>query len=202
MSEALPPNLPPLPARRPKGRNGTTIALVSVAALPVVTLIVLRLFGLLIPYSIPTGSMSPAINARDNVLMEGLTYLKMDPRRGDIVVFTLDERKTGRPLIYMKRLVGLPGERLRIFDGVLYVNDQPITLRNKAGDIHYVTMPTSRYLRNDVDSVTIPEGHYFLLGDNSEHSSDSRFWGFVPAKSVMGRLVLCYWPPDRIGSVR
>ena len=102
----------------------------------------------------------------------------------------------------MKRLAGEPGDRLRVSDGKLYVNDMHVALRNSTGDIHYHFMPGSRYLASTVDTVTVPDGHYFVLGDNSTNSADSRFWGFVPAKNIMGRVSYCLWPREREGFVR
>ena len=175
--------------------------------LVVVALVALRLFGLLIPYSVPTAAMSPAIDAGDSILMEGITYLGKKPKRGDIVVFKTDDIRPGGPIpqrgeIYMKRLVGFPGEKLRLADGILYVNEQPASFHNRDGEIHYPRLPGSTYLINDSQTVTVPEGCYFVLGDNSPHSADSRLWGFVPSKSVLGRAAFCYWPMRRMGSIK
>jgi signal peptidase I len=136
--------------------------------------------------------------------MEGYPLLSGKPKRGDIVAF----KTAGLELlpggeIYCKRVVGEPGDRLRLLAGKLYVNDQLVTLRNAAGEIQYVSLPGSKYLRSaDMDTVTVPEGQFFILGDNSSNSVDSRFFGCVPAGSILGRITFCYWPPGRMGSVK
>jgi len=168
------------------------------------TLAVLRLTGLLRPFYVPTGAMTPAVSAKDSVLMEGVTYLFRRPQRGDIVVFKTDDvedpGRMPKNEIFNKRLAGLPGERLRIAGGKLFVNGVPVSFANAAGEISLVNTG-SKYLATEQATVTIPEGQYFVLGDNSPNSFDSRYFGFVPAKSIIGRIVYCYSPPGRIGWV-
>lgn len=147
--------------------------------------------------------MAPAISRGDHFMMEGFSYLLRKPHRGDIIVFKTDGiASLPADTIYIKRVAGEPGERLRIADGKLYVNDTRVSLKNSAGEIHYTFLSGSRYLGSSNDTVTVPEGHYFVLGDNSANSPDSRSWGFVPAKSILGRASLCFWPPSRFGAVR
>jgi signal peptidase I len=177
--------------------------LIGVAVVVGLVLVLLRPLGLVRPFSVPTGAMTPAISRGDHFMMEGFTYVVRKPHRGDIIVFRSDGiASLPADIIYNKRVVGEPGERLRISDGKLYVNDRPMPLKNAAGDIHYVFLPGTQYLASSADSVKVPEGHYFVLGDNSSNSSDSRFWGFVPANNIMGRASVCYWPPARMGVVR
>jgi signal peptidase I len=178
------------------------VVLALLAAVPAVPLIGLVITRQVRSYSVPTAAMAPAIQAGDHVVMEHLTYWRHSPQRGDIAVFATDKiPRLGRQT-YVKRLVGLPGETLRLNNGALYVNGERISLRNKAGEINYVFLPSfSKYLRNAKDTVTVPPGCYFVLGDNSERSADSRMWGFVPAASVVGRIVWCYWPIQNAGGV-
>ena len=163
----------------------------------------LRPLGLIRPFTFPTTGMAPALLPGDHFMMEGLTYVVRKPHRGDIIVFKTDGMQAPLPAgqIYIKRVVGEPGERLRLTEGKLYVNDKPISLRNAAGEIVYVSSPWSKYLVSGSDTVMVPDGHYFVLGDNSTNSSDSRIWGFVPARNVMGRAGICYWPRNRIGGI-
>ena len=146
--------------------------------------------------------MSPAISAGDHVMMEGLSFLVRKPRRGDIVVFKADGLASlPSGTLYLKRVAGEPGDRLRIADGNLYINDKHVALSNALGEIAY-HLPAGAADRADQTDLTVPDGHYFLLGDNSANSHDSRFWGCVPAKSICGRVAFCYWPASRVGCVR
>jgi signal peptidase I len=184
-------------------RQRILICFAVLFASPLTLLIVLRIFGLVVPYTVPTASMAPAINKGDMIISEGLTYRTRKPRLGDVAVFSTrgilehlgDE-------VFVKRIAGLPGDVIRISDGRLYVNDAPVILSNKAGEIHHTHSAVATYLRNDDDSVTVPQGCYFVLGDNSANSLDSRHWGFVPGKNITGRALLCYWPPKDAGLVK
>jgi signal peptidase I len=169
----------------------------------VVVLLVVWAFGLVRPLHVTAGSMAPAIRPGDNVLMEKITFFARSPRRGDIVVF----RAVSMPpfedgVLYPKRVVGLPGDLLRLAEGKLYVNETPLTFTNRDGEIHYVSLPGSKYLASSDETVIVPTGHYFVLGDNSADSLDSRFAGFLPGKNIVGRMWFCYWPPGHVGSVR
>ena len=147
--------------------------------------------------------MSPAVAPGDHVIMEAITFLARKPRKGEIVVFKSDGIPSLLPnATYISRVAGEPGDRLRISDGKLYVNDTHLALRNKSGEIHYVSIPGCGYLASSNQAIAVPEGHYLVLGDNSTNSHDGRCWGFLPGKNVMGRIVVCYWPPDHIGVVR
>ncbi len=207
MTTSSPPPLPGSPTAAKKRRETimTVIAinLSGIVALCLMALVVLRMFGLVRPFSVPTAAMSPAIEPGDHILVEGVTYLAAKPRRGDVVVFKTD----GIPAIqehtvYVKRLVGLPGDHLRLFDDTLYVNDQPVPFCNRMGAIRYVLLPNARYLAGNAETVRVPDQYFFVLGDNSARSLDSRFWGFLPAKSVLGRAVFCYWPPAHLRSIQ
>jgi len=136
-------------------------------------------------------------------MMEGITFLFRSPRKGDIVVFKSDGiRSLIQGATYVSRIAGEPGDRLRIAEEMLYVNETHLPLKNKSGAIRYVNMRDSRYLASEGDMVTIPEGQYFVLGDNSTNSLDGRYWGFLPAGNIKGRIAFCYWPPQHAGSVR
>jgi signal peptidase I len=146
--------------------------------------------------------MTPTVSPGDHVLMEGLTFLARKPRRGDVAVFKTDGiARLPAATIYVKRIVGEPGDRLRISDGKLYINDKHVALSNAAGEIAYPLPVGAESMASQTD-VTVPDGQYYVLGDNSSNSSDSRFWGCVPAKNIMGRIAFCYWPPRKAGVVR
>ncbi len=179
--------------------------LIALAAIPggiVTGLIVLRLCGLICPYSMPTGSMSPAIKAGDHFLMEGFTFLTRKPRRGDVVVFRAKSIPGLPPdQTYVKRVAGEPHDRVRIANQTLFINGNAVTLSNSAGKIDYVLIPQFHTMDENTE-VTVPENCYFVLGDNSINSLDSRSWGSVPAQNIRGRVAFSYWPPDQAGAVK
>ena len=199
-------SLPPTSqGRQPANLNRTTrflLVLATFCGIVVAVLITLRLLGLLYPFYIPIASMAPAVSSGDHVIAEGLTLLKRKPHRGDIVVFKSDGIASLKPgTTYDKRIVGEPGEHLRITDGKLYINDKPVVITNKIGEINYPITELMKSLNPKTD-VIIPQGQYFVLGDNSTNSYDSRFWGCLPVENIIGRIYFCYWPSTRIGEVK
>jgi signal peptidase I len=102
----------------------------------------------------------------------------------------------------VKRDVGLPGDRVRIADGKLFINDEHVTLANAEGEIRYTNLPRSMYLHSAEKDFTVPADSYFVLGDNSPESADSRFWGCVPAKNILSRAWFCYYPPSRMRTIK
>jgi signal peptidase I len=182
-------------------RQKLIIGCASIPGIIIIAVMVLRLCGLIYPFSIPTGSMSPAISPGDHVFMEGFTYLAGKPARGDNAVFRTD----GLPMlppkeIYVKRIVGLPGEHVLIADGKLFINDKEVVVTNAEGAILY---PWSPVLSPPPHAdLVVPSNSYFVVGDNSTNSMDSRTFGPVPRKNIMGRIYFCYWPPGRVGRVK
>ena len=158
--------------------------------------ILIRTF-LLGPYKIPTGSMRPTFLEGDRIFVDKISYRFYTPKRGDILVFKypLDKKKD-----FVKRLVGLPGDRIEIRDGKLIINDQ--SLDDVPFSEHYY------YNRDDWDYgkreelIVVPPDSYFVLGDNSAQSSDSRNWGFIPQKNLVGKAFIIWWPPKRIKLVK
>lgn len=113
------------------------------------------------------------------------------PERGDIVVFRFpDPDKTAAPKDYIKRVIGVPGDRIRITDGITYVNDVPL-------DEPYIAQqPTTDY------AVTVTEGNIFVMGDNRNNSYDSRYWGLMPLTNLKGQAIIKYLPMNRVGPIR
>ncbi len=156
----------------------------------VLALIISRVLGLLVPYSIPTSGMDPTIKRGDYLTTQGFTYLLRKPARGDLIVFrTAGIKGIGRDEIYMQRLVGLPGDRLEIIGGKLLVNGEPVSFYTPAGDpVRYANVA----LLSVGHDYVVPQGTYFALGDNSANSFDSRYWGPIPAANITGRVWFKY----------
>jgi signal peptidase I len=145
--------------------------------------------------------MTPAVSAGDHVMMENISYITRDPKRGDIAVF-LTAGITGLPTdqLYLKRIVGEPGEHVLISNGKIYINGKEHSLSNAVGELSYSFPPGGNIIWKT--NVHVPAGHYFVLGDNSTRSFDSRGWGPVPRENIIGRVSFCYWPPERVGGVK
>ncbi len=139
-------------------------------------------------YYIPSSSMEPTLVPGERVLVAKFFYRFTDPQRGDIIVFRypIDNRRN-----LIKRLVALPGEKVKIENGSVWINGEALDgedFRRTYYDVGYYGQ----------GEHVVPDGYYFVLGDNSENSDDSRFWGYVPRKNILGRAFLVYWPPHRI----
>ncbi|MBI4387575.1 MAG: signal peptidase I [Candidatus Omnitrophica bacterium] len=147
------------------------------------------------PYKIPTGSMEPTLMVGDRIFVDKLTYRFHPPKRGEIVVFKypLDPKKD-----FVKRLIAFGGEEVEIRDGSIYVNGAKLEEPNGIRNVYYYNRNDWQYGKEG-EKFTIPPKSFFVLGDNSGHSSDSRNWGFVPEKDMIGRAVVIWWPPKRVG---
>lgn len=202
MNLSTPPPLPSAEGASLDWRRKLAIALAVVSVGFLAVAVLLRVFGLVQLCFVPAGSMSPAVAAGDRVLIEGLSLLRREPRRGDIVIFKTKGIASLPPAeLWVKRVAGEPGDQLRISDGHLCINNKPVSLSNAVGEIAYLPLPQVPGVSTKTD-LTVPTGHYFVLGDNSTNSLDSRFWGSLPRENIIGRVVFCYWPPQRFGRVQ
>ena len=143
------------------------------------------------PFKIPSGSMHPTLIEGDRILVNKFIYRFHEPQRGDIIVFRYPENPK-RPFI--KRLAAIGGDTIELRDGHLLLNSAPVTGEG--------VLATNRYYNQGpfgqpAHPVRVPEGAFFVLGDNSLSSHDSRFWGFVPRKLVIGRAICIFWPITR-----
>jgi len=152
-------------------------------------------------YKIPSGSMKPTLLIGDHILVTKFNYgVKLplirstvipvgSPRRGDIVVFIYPE---DRSKDFIKRLIGLPGDTIEVRDKKILVNGLPWSDAYGV-NVDSQIIPGSIQPRDNFGPVTVPEGSLFVMGDNRDESYDSRFWGFVPMKEVLGKALIIYW---------
>ena len=160
---------------------------IVVVAIALVATFLIRSF-VVEPFVVPTGSMLNTIQEGDRVIASRLAYVKDDPQRYDIVIFKYpDDEKQ----YYVKRIVGLPGETVEVVNGVVYVtktDGKTVQL-----DDSFVTKetPTGNY-----GPYTVPADSYFMMGDNRNHSEDSRFWQnkFVKKNKIVGKVEFRYYP--------
>jgi len=198
--------------QRPAGKNPLleTLSIVIVA----VGLAFLIQAFLVKPFRIPSESMVPTLEVGQRVLVDRVSFRVSDPDRGDVIVFKpplgADENTCGSEppegqacsqptrgeseTNFIKRIVGMPGDRLSVREGRVYINGrlQREDFIRPSADCPICDLPRP---------ITIPPDHFFMMGDNRGESADSREWGPVPRASIIGRAFFTYWPPDRIGTL-
>lgn len=128
-------------------------------------------------------SMKPTLQPGELLLVNKLSYKLGEPRHGDVVVFHYPANPTED---YIKRVIGLPGDDVRVENGKVYVNGQAL-------DEPYIAASPSY-----TGSWTVPPDSFFVLGDNRNQSSDSHSWGFVPRENMVGKALIVYWPLDQV----
>lgn len=138
---------------------------------------------LIVNAEVPTGSMENTIMTGDRILALRTSYWFGEPERGDITVFRYPDDPTGNTL-YVKRIIGEPGDTVQVEDGEVFVNGETL-------EEDYIAEITE----GDFGPYTVPEGCYFMMGDNRNHSVDSRFWEnkFVEKDEILGKVVLRYY---------
>lgn len=143
--------------------------------------------------NVPTGSMENTIMPGDNILGFRLAYLTEEPKRGDVIFFPFPDKETEK---YVKRIIGLPGEKVTIIDAKIYINDSTEPL-----DEPYLKEEWTRGTGPFV--FEIPEDCYLCLGDNRNRSADAREWNnpYVAREKIIGKAIFIYFPFDRWGMV-
>ncbi len=144
---------------------------------------------------IPSGSMEPTLQIDDRLVVEKISYRFNPPKRGDIIVFeapqaALDAVGSTHKDAYIKRVIGLPGETIEVKNGEVLID-------GKALAEPYIKAPPDYLWGPEV----VPQGQYLVFGDNRNQSSDGHVWGFLPQDRIIGRAVVRFWPPDRIGGL-
>lgn len=150
----------------------------------VVLAFVIRFF-LFQPFFIPSGSMEPTLKKGDRIVVNKITYRFSEPKRGDIIVF---KYPVNPKRDFIKRLIGLPGETLEVKNNQVYIDGKVL---------EQSFLPKNLTYRSNFGPVKIPEKQYFMMGDNRNNSEDSRFWGNLPEKNIVGKAMFIYWPFDR-----
>lgn len=161
---------------------------VSVIAVAVILALLLDSF-IIVNAVIPSASMETTIMTGDRIIGNRLAYINEDPQRQDIVIFKYPDNEKE---LFIKRIIGVPGDTIEIIDGKVYINNSDTPL-----DEPYLTqVPVGNY-----GPVTVPDGAYFMLGDNRNNSADSRFWNktFVYKEKILGKAAVRYFPhPKKI----
>ncbi|MEI6079077.1 MAG: signal peptidase I [bacterium] len=211
-------------------KRNRTLTYKTVEIIIAILAILLIRYSVIEPYKIPTGSMIPTLKIGDHIFVNKLAYgLRIpfigelsrwgNPKRGEVVVFEppLDNGK-----VYVKRLIGLPGDRIRVEDDKLFINDEPMVkietpfypvmenvddttdqyvpenynlyTENLKGLQHYALQLKDRSNLYHTFSmeVVVPQDSYFFMGDNRDNSEDSRVWGFASRKAIRGRAMFIW----------
>ena len=137
-------------------------------------------------YKIPTNTMKPALVAGDRIFVNLHYYHKNEPKRGDVVVFIFPEDKKKD---FIKRIIGLPNEEIRIQDGQVFINNERLK--------EDYALFEGNLLNKNMDNVQVPGEHIFVMGDNRNNSYDSRMFGPVPIKDIKGKATRIYWAKDK-----
>lgn len=148
------------------------------------------------PFQVSGNSMHPTFLDKEYILTNIITLRFSQLKQGDVIVFKApnDPEKD-----FIKRIIGVPGDQVAIKNGDVYVNG--IILDQSAYLSPSVKTFGGSFLREGLPE-TVPPDSYFVLGDNRPGSSDSREWGFVPLKSIIGKSSFVYWPPDKMGMIK
>lgn len=194
-----------------KSRSGSLLELVLIVATALALALGIQAF-LVKPYRIPSESMEPTLQVGQRVLVNRIGTRFTDPKVGEIVVFHppkgSEDNRCGVPPVtgracarptrgrsdvnFIKRVVGGPGDRIEIRNGRVVRNGRAV----REG---YIKPCSGGEECNFPKPITVPKGYYFMMGDNRGSSDDSRFWGPVPKKWIIGGAFATYWPPGRIG---
>jgi len=213
--------------RRALGPMAGFVELVVTVAIAVGLAFLIQAF-VVKPYRIPSGSMEPTLSIGQRILVN---RLDTKPALGDVVVFhpphgaddEADETtgsqcgkasegpgtaspcdtptSTESAQTFVKRIVGLPGDRLRIKNGQVYRNGKLEKAVGNQPEPCNAEVQSSYHSCTFTQSITVPAGDFYMMGDNRGDSDDSRYWGPVPQKWIIGAAFFTYWPPSRIGTL-
>ncbi len=146
------------------------------------------------PNQVKGSSMYPTFHDKEYILTDKISFKLRDIHRGEVIILQSPDNPD---VDFIKRVVALPGERVMIRDGKVYVNDTQL-------DEQYINVETPTFINGfmlEGEEKTVPEGNYFVLGDNRPGSADSREYGFIPRDHVIGRVLYRYFPLSRAGMI-
>ncbi len=187
-------NTPP-----PSSRENFWVEVLKTLGLSVVLAFGIRTFVAEARY-IPSKSMVPTLQVDDRLIVDKVSYHFKDPQRGDIIVFMPPDEAavvcTGSQKVqhskdaYIKRVIGLPGDKVEVKQGQVFINDRALQ------EDYVNEVPDYQY-----GPRVVPQNSYLMLGDNRNNSCDSHYWGFVPRENIIGRALVRFWPLDRVGEI-
>ncbi len=190
-----------------KKKKSLFYEIVEVVVVAAILAVIIKSF-LIQAFVIPSGSMIPTLLIEDRLLVSKISFLVQPPHRGDIIVFkppasahippesSITNALRGlvglpqEPPAFIKRLIGLPGDEVRVHNGKVYINGNPLEEPYIAEAPDYEMAP-----------VKVPTDSYFMMGDNRNNSADSHIWGFLPKKNIIGKALFRFWPLDRMGFI-
>jgi signal peptidase I len=156
-------------------------------------------------YRVPTFAMAPTISSGDHLLISRSAYWFREPHRGDLIVFNtsgikgLVRAQAEKDVLFVKRVIGLPNDIVEIGGGNIWVNNIKMAFGDSGYSIQYRNLQTG-ILPRGTESYPVPIGEYFVLGDNSANSYDSRYWGTLRRSAIQGKVTKIYWPWSRMST--
>ena len=138
--------------------------------------------------------MYATLHHSEFVLVNKLAYVRSEPRHGDIIVFNYPEDPSEQ---FVKRVIAVPGDVIEIQQGVVYVNGEKIVEPYVTSGAQIAGLT----VRDELSDRVVPDGAYFVMGDNRRGSRDSREWGFLPRKFIVGKVWVAYWPVESVGVI-
>ena len=182
-----------------KSKKSTVREYIEAAVIAILLALFIRTF-VVQAFKIPSGSMEPTLLIGDHILVNKFIYgIKIpfirktlihidDPKRDDVIVFIYPVDKSKD---FIKRVIGLPGDKIEIVDKKIYVNGR--LYDDKHGFYNTKRKPGNPGGKSKYGSITVPDNRFFVMGDNRDNSYDSRVWGFVPSESIKGKAFIIYW---------
>ena len=190
------------PIRQLRWWRWVILILFSFAVSDAYSRLVHRLFQ---AYRVPTIAMTPTINHGDDVLICRFAYWFREPHRGDLIAFetsgikSITKGQAAKDVLFVKRLIGLSNDTVEIGGGSISVNKIKIEFGAPTHPIEYRNIQNG-ILPRAVESYQVPPGEYFVLGDNSANSYDSRYWGTIRRSAIYGKVTKIYWPWNRMST--